>query len=242
MSRAALPARAWRGYRGRVNRPALALAATCLAAVTACGSAPVAPVASGTIPAGAAAPGSASVTAEAPAAAIVPASTSTAVIAPTAVRAGRYAIGDSVMLGAKPNLTARGFRVNATVSRQFGTAKSLVAYAARTGTLPRNVIVHLGTNGTITYSDCRTVVRNAGSSRRVFFVTVKVPRSWMASNNRTLRRCDASFRAGRVVLIDWAKASAGRSSWFARDGYHLTTSGRRAYAALLDRMVDRYHL
>jgi hypothetical protein len=163
-------------------------------------------------------------------------------VVPAAVRSGRYAIGDSVMLGAKANLAARSFRVNATVSRQFGSAKSLVAAGVRAGTLPRNVVIHLGTNGTISAADCRTIVRTAGTSRRVFFVTVKVPRSWMASNNRTLRSCDASFASGRVVLIDWARASAGRSSWFYRDGYHLTSAGRSAYAALVDSVVDRNRL
>jgi hypothetical protein len=64
----------------------------------------------------------------------------------------------------------------------------------------------------------------------------------MAPNNRTLRSCDAAFAPGRVILVDWAKAAAGRSSWFARDGYHLTTSGRQAYAALIDAAVDRNRL
>jgi hypothetical protein len=230
-----------------VNRPLLALGAVCLATATACGSAPAV---YGTASVGAAGAGSTTAAASSTTAqqtssvvaraAVAPAAT--AVVLPAAVRAGRYAIGDSVMLGAKANLTARSFRVNATVSRQFGSAKSLVAAGVRAGTLPRNVVIHLGTNGTISAADCRTIVRTAGTSRRVFFVTVKVPRSWMASNNRTLRSCDASFAAGRVVLIDWARASSGRSSWFYRDGYHLTGTGRSAYAALVDSVVDRNRL
>jgi hypothetical protein len=235
-----------------VTRPFLALGAVCLATATACGAAPAV---SGTASVGAAAAGRANAATAAAAsdstsgtltspvvarAAVAPAAAAAAV--PTAVRSGRYAIGDSVMLGARANLTARSFRVNATVSRQFSSAKALVSAGARAGTLPRNVVVHLGTNGTISLSDCRTVVRTAGTARRVFFVTVKVPRSWMAANNRTLRSCDASFRAGRVVLIDWAAAAAGRSSWFAGDGYHLTSSGRSAYAALVDGVVDRNRL
>jgi hypothetical protein len=37
---------------------------------------------------------------------------------------GRYAIGDSVMLGAKPQLQARGFTVDARKSRQFSDARN----------------------------------------------------------------------------------------------------------------------
>jgi len=52
---------------------------------------------------------------------LVPAGRTRAAIPP-----GRLAVGDSVMLGAKGELVARGFRVNAIVSRQFRDAVSLV--------------------------------------------------------------------------------------------------------------------
>ena len=70
------------------------------------------------------------------------------------IPAGRYAIGDSVMLGARQALIARGFRVNAEVSRQFDDAIRLVRDLAAGGHLPVNVIVHLGTNGLIDGADC----------------------------------------------------------------------------------------
>jgi hypothetical protein len=38
-----------------------------------------------------------------------------------AIPPGRYAIGDSVMVGAKEELAARGIKVNAVTSRQFAT-------------------------------------------------------------------------------------------------------------------------
>ena len=50
--------------------------------------------------------------------------TAPAAQAVTVIPTGRYAIGDSVMLGAKPNLASRGFVVNATESRQFSAALS----------------------------------------------------------------------------------------------------------------------
>ena len=53
--------------------------------------------------------------------ALEPIGPATAVIPP-----GRYAIGDSVMLGAREELTARGIKVNAVVSRQFRDAVPLV--------------------------------------------------------------------------------------------------------------------
>lgn len=150
----------------------------------------------------------------------------------------RVAVGDSLMVGAAARMRRRGFAVHARVGRQFSTAPRIVrSYGSR---LPHNVVIELGTNGTITMAHCRAVVRAAGSKRRVFLVTNRVPRSWERANNRTLRACDRSFRSSRVRLVDWHGASSGRPEWFARDGIHLSGSGQRAFVALIDRAVDRY--
>jgi lysophospholipase L1-like esterase len=108
------------------------------------------------------------------------------------------------------------------------------------GKLPRNVVIALGTNGTVSLSACRAVVRTAGPARRVFLVTNRVPRSWQNSNNATLRACDRSFSARRVHVIDWHAASAGHPGWFAADRIHPSGPGRVAFARLIDRAVDRY--
>ena len=65
---------------------------------------------------------------------------------PVVIPTGIAAYGDSVMLGAKAELTARGVSVDAVESRQFHSGVKLVRSAADKGTLPRNVVVHLGTN------------------------------------------------------------------------------------------------
>src|SRR5204863_9331680 len=60
------------------------------------------------------------------------------------IRAGRLGIGDSVMLGAKQELHARGFGiVDAVVSRQFYSAPSRVFYWKRLGRLPERVVIHM---------------------------------------------------------------------------------------------------
>jgi hypothetical protein len=171
-----------------------------------------------------------------------PASSRAAVRPAVVVPVGRFALGDSVMLGSRSLLGAQGFRVDATVSRQFAAAPALVRARLAARRLPRNVVVHLGTNGTIRLSDCRAVVTSAGTARRVFLVTDRVPRSWMAANNRTLRACDASFLTSRVVLVDWATYSARHRAWFAADGFHPSSLGRGYYTRLIDSGVDRFGL
>ena len=171
----------------------------------------------------------------------------TAILAPAtlttetvvAARAGsRLAVGDSLLVGASSLMRRYGFAIHAKVGRQFSTAPGIVrGYGAH---LPRNVVIELGTNGTVSLRTCRSVVSAAGPGRRVFLVTNRVPRSWQDSNNQTLHACDRSFSASRVRIVDWHQASAGHPEWFGGDQIHPSASGRAAFARLIDRAVDRY--
>ena len=72
-------------------------------------------------------------------------------------------VGDSIVLSASDELQQLGYVVNAKVGRQFGSGVWIVRHKAELGTLPRRVIVHLGTNGTIDPDDCDRLV--AGPAR-----------------------------------------------------------------------------
>lgn len=152
-----------------------------------------------------------------------------------AISGGRYALGDSVMLGAREDLRARGFKVNATRSRQFSDGVRVVRSLRRQGVLPRKVVVHLGNNGFVYRGACNDLVRAAGSRRRVFLVTVKVPRFWRKANNRRLRTC--ARHHSNAFLIDWYRYSKGHPGWFSDDGFHLNARGRARYAGLIARKV-----
>jgi hypothetical protein len=153
---------------------------------------------------------------------------------------GRLAVGDSLMVSVTPWMRSHGFRVHAKVGRQFSTAPGIVrGFGTR---LPRNLVVELGTNGTVSLAACRSVIRTAGKYRRVFLVTARVPRSWEAGNIRTLRACDASFAKRRVRIVDWYAHSAGHPEWFVGDRVHLSASGRRAFSRLIDAAVDKHGL
>jgi hypothetical protein len=162
-------------------------------------------------------------------------------LAPTASAAppqGRIIIGDSVVGMNVDAMRKRGFTVSYEVSRQFSAARSVMgSYGSR---LPRNVVIHLGTNGSISLSECQALVRQATSKRTVFLVTVRVPRSWQNSNNQTLRSCDRSFPGKRVHIIDWHRLSNSKPQWFYPDGYHPREStGAVAYANLISKTVQR---
>jgi len=145
---------------------------------------------------------------------------------------GRYAIGDSVMLGAKYELTGRGFKVNAVVSRQFRDAVPIVQQLKAAGRLRKKVVIHLGNNGIlIEATDCDRISEVAGSNRTVYLVNLKIPRSYRRAQNARLAAC--AQRRANTLLIDWFQYSRSHSSWFAADGYHLTSEGQRKYAAFV---------
>jgi hypothetical protein len=156
-----------------------------------------------------------------------------------AIPAGRYAIGDSVMLGAKSQLQNRGFIVNTATSRQFSEAVTIVKRKAASGALRQKVVIHLGTNGILIQAyQCDRIAKRAGRHRRVFLVTVTGPTSHpkiRKAQNIRLRAC--AKRHGNTFVLDWYSYSRGHGAWF-YDGMHLTPKGRIAYAAFLNRKTS----
>jgi hypothetical protein len=143
---------------------------------------------------------------------------------------GVVAIGDSVMQGARSILRKQGIRVDAKVSRQATSAPALIR---RLGDrLPATVIVHLGTNGTFPASTCRDIVKAAGPSRRIYLMTIKVPRRWQRSNNSVIRSCARRYPK-QVTVIDWNWAASRHRGWLYADGYHLRPAGARGYVSVI---------
>lgn len=139
-------------------------------------------------------------------------------------------VGDSIMLSASDELAAHAVDVNAEVGRQFSTGVSVVKRLASNDRLPRVVIVHLGTNGYVQPEDCDELVRSA-PHRRIFLVSIVVPRDWEDANNEVLNACAAAYE--RVHMIRWAVHSREQPGWYADDGYHLNADGQSAFAAFL---------
>jgi hypothetical protein len=145
---------------------------------------------------------------------------------------GRFAIGDSVMLGAKDELNARGIKVNAVVSRQFRDAVPLVEQLKAAGRLRKKVVIHLGNNGIlIEAAQCNRISEVAGPNRTVYLVNLKIPRSYRRTQNLRLAAC--AQRRANTQLIDWFGYSRSHPSWFAADGFHLTAEGQRRYASFV---------
>jgi hypothetical protein len=136
-------------------------------------------------------------------------------------------VGDSVMLGASNALSRQfpGIVIDAKVGRQFSEGVEIVKALAARGSIPGTVIVHLGTNGTVSAARCDELMRLL-AGQRVVLVNLHVPRPWEAQNNDVLAACAARHGA---TIVDWHTNAVG----LAPDGYHLGGSGPAAYATLV---------
>jgi Domain of unknown function (DUF4214) len=148
---------------------------------------------------------------------------------PVAIMPGTeiLAVGDSIMLGASSALQRQfpGIAVDARVGRQFSAGVEIVRALAEQGTIPGTVVIHLGTNGTISGATCDEMLRLlAGKS--VVLVNVHVPRPWEGPSNDVLEACATRHGA---AIVDWHTNAVG----LAHDGYHLSGSGPQAYATLI---------
>jgi len=144
-----------------------------------------------------------------------------------------FAVGDSVMLGAQWVLHHRGFEVDAQKSRQAGAGPSVLRKQG--SGLQSAVVVHLGTNGVFPAETCDRLVDQVGTKRMLFLVTVKVPRSWERSNNRTIRDCATRF--DNVRIVDWNLEATTNPQWLYDDGVHLRPEGAKAFARLISQAV-----
>jgi len=142
------------------------------------------------------------------------------------------AIGDSVMLGAVADLTDAlpGATVDAVEGRQASSAFSLIDGLVNTSHLGADVVLHIGTNGTIDPQALDSVLTLMGG-RRVTLLNLHVPRPWQDLNNATLA---AAARAHpNVALLDWNTAASAHPEWLWDDGIHLRPAGAAAYRDLI---------
>ncbi|HEY8581986.1 MAG TPA: hypothetical protein VIL49_03535 [Capillimicrobium sp.] len=142
-------------------------------------------------------------------------------------------IGDSVLLGAVPQVARRGVEVDAKGCRTFAQGLALVRQRKAAGRLPRVVALALGTNGTVSRAEIGAAMRVLGSRRLLVLVTPREVGGVSGSDAAAMRRA-ARRHPGRVRVLDWVRRSSGRGSWFAGDGIHLGSPGARGMARLLD--------
>jgi peptidoglycan/LPS O-acetylase OafA/YrhL len=141
-------------------------------------------------------------------------------------------IGDSVMRGALDALKAAlpGADIDAVEGRQASVAFDIIDTLAGKDHVGSDVVLHIGTNGTIEPSALDAVLARLGR-RRVVVLTDHVPRPWQDLNNRILT--EAAHNRPNVHLVDWNAAASAHPGWLWPDGIHLRPEGAAAYRDLI---------
>jgi hypothetical protein len=142
------------------------------------------------------------------------------------------ALGDSVMLGAADRLARAGFEVDARGCRQMAAGLDILRERRRTGSLPRVVIVALGTNWIVTRTDVRRALAILGRRRLLVLVTPRELGGGSSSDADVIRAAGRRHPR-RIAVADWVRASAGHGSWFGGDGIHLGPAGVTGMVRLL---------
>jgi hypothetical protein len=141
-------------------------------------------------------------------------------------------VGDSTLLIAANKLASHGITANAVGCRAFDAGLAILSAHRHEHTLPRLAVLALGANGTVTGTQLGRALAITGRKRVLGLVTPVNNRSAAAAMHRAARR-----HPKRVVLIDWARRSAGHGSWFI-DGLHPSYPGASAFAHFIERRLQ----
>ena len=156
---------------------------------------------------------------------------STSIVVPTTQPAARIevlAIGDSVMLGAAPEMSKYGITVDAKKSRPFKAALEIVNYVKSIGALGDEVVIHLGTNSGTTSDTMDAIFTALSGVKKVVVLTNAVPgHKWEEENNSLIRALPDKFP--NVSVVDWKLLVDPNPDWVYDDGTHLRPRGQIAY-------------
>ncbi len=147
-------------------------------------------------------------------------------------------IGDSVMLGAVPNLYEKfpnGY-FDAETSRTDWEASKILQNLKNNGYLGDPILINLGTNGQCG-EKCRLDILSICEDRQIFWINVTNDREVHVNYDLI----QFSLNHPQVTILDWASYSSGHYEYFIADGIHLTGSGKEAYTNFIYQTIcDTY--
>jgi len=142
-------------------------------------------------------------------------------------------IGDSTMIFAVPGLARLGMAADALGCRQFDHGVAMLSARRRAHALHPYAVLALGANGTVGDAQVERALRVMGPDRVLGLVTPRNDGATAAAMRRA-----AVSHPDHVVLIDWARYSAGHGAWFAGDGLHVGFTGAAAFARFIRERSD----
>lgn len=144
------------------------------------------------------------------------------------------AIGDSVMLGAVPEIQAvfPGCVIDAKEYRQVWDAMSIIRDLDAKGTLLDTVVIALGGNGSFGKDSGQKLIDALGYERTIYWIAPFGQNlTWQESTQRILNELAKENR--NLTILDWPGFASGHTDWFYDDGMHLNAEGQTGYAEFM---------
>jgi lysophospholipase L1-like esterase len=154
-------------------------------------------------------------------------------------------VGDSLAVGTQPYLPGLlpGWRLRQIAHVGVTTATGVARLQALGSTLPRYLVLSLGTNddprGVERFrAAVRAVLATAGSGRCVVWPNIVRPRT-LGAPYAGLNRVRAEEAAGnrQLRVVDWRGLTRAHPGWLRADGVHATVAGYRGRAAAIARAL-----
>jgi hypothetical protein len=145
-------------------------------------------------------------------------------------------IGDSVLLGAIPNVARQGFEVDTHGCRQWTEGEAVVRAHKRRGTLPHEVVMFLGADWTVSRAQIAGTLHLLGPKRVLVLVTPREVGGGGSSDAEHMRQA-GKLHPTRILVLDWVRYTRHKSRWFAPDGLHLGPGGAQGLAHFLRRAL-----
>jgi lysophospholipase L1-like esterase len=138
------------------------------------------------------------------------------------------------MLGAQSSLhrfLGDRLQMDANVSRHFSEGLDVVRRLHDAGQLGDEVVVHLGTNGSVPEDQLDEMMQLLSGVKRVVLVNTRVDRPWEQPDNDAIAA--AVSRYPNAVLLDWYTAASQHPEFLVEDGVHLSNAGQAYYSLML---------
>jgi hypothetical protein len=137
------------------------------------------------------------------------------------------------MILAAPTLGRMGMTTDAHGCRQFDDGIQILSARRHAGTLHPYAVLALGANGPVNGGQISRALAVMGPHRVLGLAT---PRN--GGSTAAAMRAAAAVHPDRVLLIDWARYSAGHSAWFSGDGLHPGYPGAAVFARYIRQRSD----
>lgn len=143
-------------------------------------------------------------------------------------------IGDSVMLGAVPDLMEQipESKIDAKESRQVAESVDVLKELAKEDLLGDTVVIELGINSYFTPATGQELIDYLGPDREIYWLTVYGRYLQDQERiNQVIRGLAESNK--NLHIIAWDEVAVSHMDWFYNDGIHLNGAGRLGFATLL---------